>query len=151
MARLLGVDIGERRVGLAVSDPTGTLARPLTTLKVTGDGDAAGQVRLEIERLAGEADGLAAIVVGLPLNLDGSASQATARAEAFIKKLASQTSLPIIRADERLTSREAESLLALREPDWRRRKEKLDAAAAAVILQDYLDQSRTMSGTDSAS
>jgi putative Holliday junction resolvase len=151
MARVLGIDVGTRRVGLAVSDPTGTIARPLLTLTVTGDGDAVRQVRQEIDRLRGEADGLAAVVVGLPLKLDGSASDATARVESFIKVLAGQTSLPIVSTDERLTSREAESRLALQEPDWRRRKEKLDAAAAAVILQDYLDQSRAQFGGNSAS
>jgi putative Holliday junction resolvase len=60
--------------------------------------------------------------------------------EAFIKQLARHTALPIATVDERLTSREAESRLAVNEPDWRKRKPALDAAAAAVILQDYLDQ-----------
>ena len=143
MARVLGIDVGERRVGLAVSDPTGTLARPLATLTVTGAGDAVTQVRGEIERLSAEEDGLASIVVGVPSRLDGSASDGTARVEAFIQLLAGHTTLPIARGDERLTSREAESRLALRESNWRRRKQKLDAAAAALILQDHLDRRRS--------
>ena len=140
MARVLGIDVGQRRVGLAVSDPTGTLARPLMTLTVTGPADALTKVAKEIARLAAEDDGLASIVVGRPARLDGSATDETARVEAFIEALASLARLPIFPTDERLTSVEAESRLALRERDWRRRKQKLDAAAAAVILQDYLDR-----------
>ena len=63
----------------------------------------------------------------------------TARVERFAQELAARTALPVALQDERLSSREAESRLALRERDWRIRKERLDAAAAAIILQDYLD------------
>ena len=144
MARVLGIDLGDRRVGLAVSDPTGALARPLTTLTVTSAGDAMAQVRGEIARLSAEEDGLASIVVGLPSRLDGSASEETARVVTFIRQLARHTALPIATVDERLTSREAESRLAEREPNWRRRKLKLDAAAAALILQEHLDHRRPL-------
>ena len=138
--RVLGIDVGARRVGLAISDATQTLARPLTTLTVNGRDDAVARVVIEIERLGAEEDGLAAIVVGLPAKLDGSPSGQTSRVAAFVAALTARTSLPIVRIDERLTSREAESRLAVRERDWRRRKARLDAAAAAVILQDYLDR-----------
>jgi putative Holliday junction resolvase len=140
--RVLGVDVGARRVGLAISDATRTLARPLTTLTVAGDADAVTRVAAAITALAAEDDGLAGIVVGWPLRLDGSASDATARVAAFLDALKARTPIPIATEDERLSSREAESRLALREKDWRKRKEKLDAAAAAVILQDYLDRTR---------
>ena len=138
--RTLGVDVGERRIGLALSDPSGTLATPLRTLRTPG-GLAArvAQVRGEIDRLAAEESGLAGIVVGLPLDLDGRPGEQTARVTAFVAALRGCTALPIALQDERLTSREAERRLALREPDWRRRKRRLDAAAAAIILQDYLD------------
>jgi putative Holliday junction resolvase len=137
--RVLGIDVGERRVGLAVSDATGTLARPLTTLTVADDRDALDRVVETIAHLAAESDGLATIVVGLPTRLDGSSSPMTARVRAFVDALRRRTPLPVETGDERLSSREAESRLAARERDWRRRKAKLDAAAAAVILQDYLD------------
>jgi putative Holliday junction resolvase len=65
----------------------------------------------------------------------------TPRVEAFAARLRQETALTVVLQDERLTSREAESRLALREKDWRARKETLDAAAAAIILQDYLDAS----------
>jgi putative Holliday junction resolvase len=137
--RVLGIDVGERRVGLAVSDATQTLARPLATLSVNGSHDAVTRVVVELERLAAEEDPVVAIVVGLPLKLDGSPNRQTPRVAAFVDALAARTVLPIVRVDERLTSREAESRLAIRERDWRRRKERLDAAAAAIILQDYQD------------
>jgi putative Holliday junction resolvase len=78
-------------------------------------------------------------VVGWPRRLDGSPSDHTPRVEAFARALAARVAVPVVLQDERLSSREAEQRLAAREPDWRRRKQKLDAAAAAVILQDYLD------------
>jgi len=90
-------------------------------------------------RLAEEEDGVSSIVVGLPRHLDGSPSPMTARVTAFAEALGRLTRLPVTLQDERLTSREAESRLAVTEKDWRVRKERLDAAAAAIILQDHLD------------
>ena len=136
----MGLDVGERRIGIAVSDATGTLARPLGVLRPSGlDVDAVDVVMTEIARLAAEEDGLGAIVVGLPRRLDGTATQMTPRVEQFARQLAIKTSLPVTLQDERLSSREAESRLALNDKNWRSRKARLDAAAAAVILQDYLD------------
>jgi putative Holliday junction resolvase len=139
--RVLGIDLGERRIGLAISDASRTLARPLATVRVEGADEAVDRIVATIERLSLEDDGLDAVVVGLPLRLDGSPTSSTPRVKAFIEALRARTSLTVATEDERLTSHEAESRLALRERDWRRRKEKLDAAAAAIILQDYLDHS----------
>jgi putative Holliday junction resolvase len=138
--RILGIDVGRRRLGLAISDPSGTLARPLLTVTVEREADAVDKVLVEVTRLAAEDDGLAAIVVGLPARLDGRPTGETPYAAAFVAALQARTPVPVLTEDERLTSREAESRLAVGEKDWRRRKEKLDAAAAAVILQDYLDR-----------
>ena len=138
--RTVGLDIGERRIGVAVSDATGTLARPLGVLRAAGLGrDALDVVVREITRLAGEEDGVGAIVIGVPRRLDGTPTAMTPRVEQFARTLGEKTSLPVALQDERLSSREAESRLAVRDKDWRSRKAKLDAAAAAVILQDYLD------------
>jgi putative holliday junction resolvase len=138
--RFVGLDVGERRIGIAVSDATGTLARPLGVLRPSGlDVDAVDVVMTEIARLATEEDGLGAIVVGLPRRLDGTATHLTPRVEQFARQLAIKTALPVTLQDERLSSREAESRLALNDKNWRSRKARLDAAAAAVILQDYLD------------
>jgi len=140
--RVLGVDVGSRRVGLAISDPSRTLARPLTTISVDSEDDAVTQLADTIAELAAEPDGLTAIVVGLPASLDGSPNDATRRVNRFVEALRSRSAIPIVTEDERLSSREAESRLAMRERDWRKRKARLDAAAAAVVLQDYLDRSR---------
>jgi putative Holliday junction resolvase len=139
--RVLGIDVGRRRVGLAISDPTQTLARPLMTLTVT-DSDRLERVVEAISGLANDEEGLESVVVGLPVRLDGSGNEQTADVASFIAALRSRVNVPLFEADERLTSRDAESRLALGEPDWRKRKVKLDAAAAAVILQDYLDRPR---------
>lgn len=137
--RVLAIDLGARRIGLALSDPTGTVARPWRTLESCGsiEEDAASIASI-IDELHAAADGLSAAVVGLPVRLDGSPNDQTPRARAFAARLAARVRTPIVLQDERLTSREAERRLALGEKDWRRRKEKLDAAAAAVILEDYL-------------
>lgn len=140
--RVLGLDLGRRRVGVAISDATRTLARPLATITVAADDDALARVVELVATLRAEEDGLDAIVVGLPSHLDGTPSDATAHVAAFVDALKARISLPIATEDERLSSREAESRLAVRTRDWRERKKTLDAAAAAVILQDYLDRSR---------
>jgi putative Holliday junction resolvase len=139
--RFLGIDFGQRRIGLAVSDPSGMLARPWRA--VAAGGSPAGSAALVAALVAGEAeselDELGAIVVGLPRRLGGEDTDQTAPARAFAAALAERTRLPVHLQDERLTSYEADQRLAEREPDWRRRKAKVDAAAAAVILQDFLD------------
>jgi putative Holliday junction resolvase len=139
--RVLGIDLGLRRIGLAVSDPSRTLARPLGMIeRGASDRKAVQALVLAIGRLAAEEDGLDTIVVGYPRRLDGSATDQTAHVERLVDALRRRTALPVVLQDERLTSHEAESRLASTERSWRARKKKLDAAAAAVILQDYLDE-----------
>ncbi len=137
--RILGIDLGERRIGLAISDPSGALARPLDVIAARGEQQLHEVVRA-VGRLAAEDDGLGGVVLGLPRRLDGSPHEQTARALAFAEALRARIPQPIVMQDERLSSVEAESRLAVRDRDWRSRKKKLDAAAAAVILQDYLDE-----------
>lgn len=135
----MGIDFGERRIGVAISDASATLARPLKTLqRGASDADAVEQLRAMIEELAAE-DEVGSVVVGLPKRLDGSPNPLTLRVGTMVTLLSARLAVPIFTQDERLSSREAEERLSLREKDWRKRKEKLDAAAAAVILQDYLD------------
>lgn len=138
--RIVGLDVGARRIGVAISDATATLARPVGVLRPDGlEADAPRAAAAEIARLRAEEDGVSALVVGLPCRLDGSANDMTTRVRAFAAELGRLTGLPVAFQDERLTSREAESRLALTIKDWRARKTRLDAAAAAIILQDYLD------------
>lgn len=138
--RVLGIDFGERRIGLALSDPTATIARPWQTLERRGSDEAVvAEVADLIRRLAADDDGLATIVLGLPSRLDGSPDAITERVRVFAGALRARVAQPIVFQDERLSSHEAERRLALTERDWRRRKRALDAASAAVVLQDYLD------------
>ena len=138
--RVLGIDYGARRIGLALSDATATLASPWRLLqRPPSDAETLRVVLVEIATLAADSDGLEAVVVGWPRRLDGSPTDQTPIVEAFARGLEAKLSVPVVLQDERLSSREAESRLALREPDWRKRKQHIDAAAAAIILQDYLD------------
>lgn len=137
MARILGIDYGERRVGLAVSDPTGTIAQPLPTLA-----RRAGK-RPPVQAVADTARawGVEALVVGLPLTLDGEESDWTRETREFGTKVAERTGLPVRFVDERMTSVRAERAvrsLGLRRAE-REDKGRVDAAAAVLILQAYLD------------
>ena len=138
--RVLGVDVGARRVGLAISDATRTLARPLETIAVASDRDAVDRIAARITALASEDDGVETVVVGLPRRLDGTPTDATPRVAAFVAALRARITVPIVTEDERLTSVEAERRLAARDRDWKTRKQKIDAVAAAIFLQDYLDR-----------
>jgi putative Holliday junction resolvase len=139
--RVLGVDLGLRRIGLAISDPTGLLATPWKAISGSGDpeADATELAAIVAELLRGEHGSLQAIVIGHPRRLDGMPTHVTPHVEAVAAALRARLAIPVVLQDERLTSREAEERLAEREKDWRRRKARLDAFAAAVLLQDYLD------------
>jgi putative Holliday junction resolvase len=138
--RVLGIDYGARRIGLALSDATATLASPWRLLqRPPSDAETMRLVVAEITALIQGDDGLEAVVVGWPRRLDGSPNQQTPIVETFARTLEAKVTVPVVLQDERLSSHEAESRLAVEEKDWRKRKAKLDAAAAAIILQDYLD------------
>ena len=129
--RLLGVDYGDRRVGVAVSDPTGILASPLTTLPAPQA--AAGIARLAAEQRA------TGVIVGLPLKLDGSDSPATAKAREFADRLRARLAIPVELWDERFSTVTAEQALIEGGVRRERRKELVDGLAAQVLLQHYLD------------
>ena len=143
--RVLGVDYGARRLGLALSDHTASLARPWRTITAGSTPRASAElvariITAEAADDFSDADGIQNVVVGLPRRLNGEDTDQTQPARDFAAALQDVSGLPVVLQDERLSSREAESRLAIKEKDWRRRKERLDAAAAAVILQDYLDR-----------
>ena len=122
-----------------MSDASGTLARPLKTIeRGPSDSEAVERLHTLVAELVAE-DGVGSVVVGLPTRLDGSPSPQTVRVKAMVTLLSARLTIPVVTQDERLSSHEAEERLSVREKDWRKRKAKLDAAAAAVILQDYLD------------
>jgi putative Holliday junction resolvase len=146
--RVLGLDLGRRRIGIAVSDASATLARPLRTLE-RGPSDklALRALAALVEELAAAEDGLSVVVVGRPTRLDGSPTDETVHAEQMAEGLRRRVRVPVMFQDERLSSHEAETRLAETQRDWRIRKARLDAAAAAVILQDWLDTRPTPPAT----
>lgn len=138
MPRVLAVDYGERRVGIALSDPTATIAQPLTVLT-----RRAGK-RPPVQAIAdlAAAHDVAHIVVGLPLTLAGDESDWTREVRAFGEKLAQRAGIGVTFADERMTSVAAERAvrsLGLKR-SAREQKERVDAAAAVLILQAHLDR-----------
>jgi putative Holliday junction resolvase len=161
--RIAGIDLGLRRIGLAVSDASGTLARPWKAIAAGGTPEvSAALVRAALAAYAsetgaaaaGEPAGLAAfdaIVVGWPERLGGGDTHLTAVVRTFVDVLATETGLRVDCQDERLSSHEADARLATHERDWRKRKAQLDAAAAAVILQDYLDARGARDKSEAAS
>ena len=135
--RFLCLDVGERRIGLAISDPGGLLATPVGFFERTRlRRDVANVVECALERKA------TAILVGIPLSLNGKVGPQAKRVEGFLRSLRAGTELPVHTTDERYSTAEAERLLrqAGRQPS--RHKGEVDAAAATVILQGYLDQLR---------
>jgi putative Holliday junction resolvase len=139
--KLLGVDPGARRIGLALSDDDAQIASPHATVEVQGLARALREVAALAERLA-----VQRVVVGLPLRLDGSEGEASRRARQFAERLGALTRLPIVLWDERLTS--AAAGRALREGGVRGDKQRklVDRVAAALILQSYLDAQHDRSG-----
>ena len=134
MGRILGVDYGRRRVGLALSDPTGLLASGLTTLEVQTVGEALKRVVAALQETRAES-----IVVGLPLNMDGTRGPMGDEAAEFARRLGEMSGVPVRLYDERLTSGMAERVLLDADMSRQRRKAVRDKLAAQLILQGYLD------------
>lgn len=133
--RFLGIDYGTKRIGLSVSDPTGAIASPFKTLPAARTFDE--QVRDVIDG-AGEFD-IDEWVVGLPLNMDGSAGAQAKVVEQFARRLAKASGAPVRLWDERLSSYEADLRMARSGLTHKKKKRRRDALAAQVILQSYLD------------
>ncbi|MCM8768572.1 MAG: Holliday junction resolvase RuvX [Candidatus Omnitrophica bacterium] len=133
--RILCLDIGERRIGLAISDETGTLARGLATVERNGK-ECEHLARIIKENKPGK------IVYGLPVRLDGSLSLQTEKTLAFIERLKAIIQLPFIAWDERLTTKEAEAILLQADLSRQKRKRLRDKLSAQIILQSYLEASQ---------
>lgn len=140
--RVLALDIGEKRIGVAVSDPSQRVATPLAVLDaraVLGDG-------VGLKRLLEDYDDVAEIVVGLPRSMDGSEGPQAARVRAAAERIRTVTGLNIRFVDERLSSAEAERRMAEGGADSRARRGSVDMVAAAILLQAYLDGLRAEEG-----
>ncbi len=136
--RVLALDVGERRVGIAISDPTGTVARPLQTLvRGSREEDFAAIATLVTEHDVG------LVVVGQPLSLDGTEGPQARRVARYAEALVARLPVRVVSWDERFTTAAADEILCQSRTEKERRRARaegeLDAIAAAVILQNYLD------------
>lgn len=134
-ARLIGVDLGEKTIGLALSDVNRTIASPLETLP-------RGKFRADAEKLLALAlkFGVGGLVVGMPKNMDGSEGPSAQSARAFVRNLSPLTDLAIVFWDERLSTAAVERTLIEADASRKRRDEVVDKVAAAYILQGALDR-----------
>lgn len=145
--RVVGIDLGSRRIGVAVSDGDGVLASPYEVVERTGD--RAGE-HLRLARLVEEV-GAGLVVVGLPLSLDGSDGPAALAAREEAVALAAAVGVPVETHDERFTTVSAHQAMAAAGTRSRARRETVDSVAAAVMLQSWLDRRRRRSGDEGAS
>lgn len=133
--RVLAIDYGLARVGLAMSDPLRITAQPLTTLERRGDKHICREIAAIVE-----ADEVKEIVVGLPLNMDGTESKQAGLVRAFIDRLLRYVRVPIELWDERLTTVAAHRALDEAKTNRRKKRESVDQIAAALILEGYLSK-----------
>lgn len=131
--RTLGIDFGERRIGLAISDAEGTFALPLLTLERRSDQAAIARIGEIIRE-----EEVESLVVGEPVNVDGSRGPAAERAKSFAGKLAAATGLPLRLVGETLTTVAAAARLREAGVDARRARERIDAVAAQILLEEAL-------------
>ncbi len=132
---ILGIDLGEKRIGLAVSDPAASIAFPAGFVASHGRARDLAALREVIE-----ARGIVRIVVGLPIHLDGKASPGSAAARSFANALGEATGLPVDLLDERWTSRAAERSLSETKGGRKKRREVVDSVAATLLLRTYLER-----------
>ena len=133
--RFLGIDFGEKRIGLAISDPAGRFALPLTTLERRNDRSALRQIA-EIARQ----EGVGRLVLGEPVGLDGQRGANADRVRRFGERLAELTGLPLELVNEALTTVEAQERLREAGVDPRKEPARIDALAAQILLQEALDR-----------
>lgn len=134
-ARALGIDLGERRIGVAVSDAEGRVATPITVIERSGSRNRDHQ---RISELVAEYEA-GVVVVGLPLSLDGSTGPAAQAAEQEVGELEAALAVPVFTHDERFTTAIAERALAESGLSGKARRQRVDMVAASVILQSWLD------------
>lgn len=137
IGKKLGVDYGDVRTGLAVSDPSGLIATGVGTVKPGGMRNTARAVAA-----AAEEHGCVGIVVGLPKNMDGSEGFRAETVQAFVALLGEETELPVELFDERLSTVEAHRMMDLTGTHGKKRRDTVDTLSAQIILQDYLDRAR---------
>ena len=134
MGRLLAIDYGEKRLGLAISDPNQIISKPLKTI-ILSDSQ---YIYNELEKIISDYE-IQKLIIGLPLGMDGKKTQQTSKVEAFKEDLQNKISIPVILFDERLSSVSAKKSLISQGIKTGHNKSKIDQTAAAIFLQHYLD------------
>jgi putative Holliday junction resolvase len=137
--RYLALDVGERRIGVALSDETATLASGLETVVRTGGRRDVAAIAALVERHRPEA-----VLVGLPLNMDGTAGAQAEKVRTFVEELKARIEVPFLERDERLTTVEANEILRKSGVAWAQRAALLDKVSATVILQEFLDERKAV-------
>ncbi|MGB2601160.1 MAG: Holliday junction resolvase RuvX [Candidatus Omnitrophota bacterium] len=132
--RIMGLDLGTKNIGVAVSDESGTLAQGREVVRRTTDKEAIERIEEILKDFSVEE-----IVVGLPINMDGTMGERAADSERFAEMLKERTHLPVKLWDERLSTKEAESVMLEADVTRSKRKKAIDKLAAQIILQSYLD------------
>lgn len=134
-SRLVALDVGDARIGVAVSDPTGMIVTPVETVHRKN-------MKVDVERIADivRREEAAALVIGLPKNMDGSEGEQAAKVRSFANKLMRETGLPVHFEDERLSTFEATERLVARGVKTGTNRDLVDMEAAAIILQSFLDR-----------
>jgi len=135
--RILGIDLGAKRIGLALSDPAGTIASPIGKIEFRGE----EHLLAEIEKLVKEKE-IAEIVVGFPIRTSGQKGEQAFGAERFAEKLRARLSLPVHLLDERMSTQAAEKALLESDMSRQKRKNVRDQVAASLILQSFLELRR---------
>jgi putative Holliday junction resolvase len=135
--RILGVDYGQKRTGLAISDPLGIFGQPIETIEAADPASAAAAIKRTCE-----ARGVSLIVLGLPRNMDNTLGPKAKEALAFRDVLAAATGLEVVTRDERLTTVSAERALRETSLSRKKRQKHVNSVAAQIILQGYLDAKR---------
>lgn len=130
----MGLDVGEKTIGVALSDELRLTAQPYQTLKRKGDFED-----LDAIRTIAETQGVSAVIVGLPMNMDGTIGRQARRVIAFAEKIEAALEIPVFHQDERLSTVAAERILIQADLSRAKRKRHVDKLAAVVILQAYLD------------
>jgi len=136
--RNLGLDIGDKRIGVAISDPEQILASPLATIVRDDDDKAIDAIIVLVNKYD-----VRKIIIGFPYSLNGNVGKQASKVQAFVDKLSNHTKTDIELRDERLSTVAVDRLLMEAGMKSRKRKEQRDAAAAAYILQGYLDSLKT--------
>ncbi len=135
--RVLALDVGERRIGVALSDPTRTLASPLTTIRAVPRSTALKRILTLIRDYE-----VTALVIGLPLTMNGDVGPQATQVQQFVNELRPLIDIPIFFVDERLTTVAAERMMIDLKIKPEQRRVRIDEVAASIILQDFLDAHR---------